>query len=58
MALVVLKKSYCIQEWIDQVALLASISASVREGRWLVIPVKGQWHLFILMGQPSLAAFP
>lgn len=57
MVLVVLKKNYCIQEWIDQVALLASISASVRESRWLVIPMKGQWHLFILMGQPSLAAF-
>lgn len=57
MVLVVLKKNYCIQEWIDQVGFLASISASVRESRWLVIPMKGQWHLFILMGQPSLAAF-
>jgi len=42
---------------IDQVVLLAYVSTSVREGRWLGILMKDPWYVFILVRQPSLVAF-
>lgn len=60
MALVTLKratvcKSGC--DMIDQVVILAYVSTSVGEGRWLPILMKDPWYISVLMGQPSLVAF-
>lgn len=50
MALVTLKRSTVYKsgcDMVDQVVLLAYVSTSVREGKWLAILMKDPWYIFL-----------